>query len=162
MRAIATEAGVDAALVVHFFGNKANLLVEAVEWPFDPEAALPPLLADGRRHVGRHVVELFVTVWDNQGTRNPIVTLLRAAATEPQAADLLRNFLTTKLFSPLMEGLGVDRPDLRANLVATQLIGLGLIRYILRFEPLASAPPEEVVALISPTVQRYLTGKLDA
>jgi AcrR family transcriptional regulator len=162
MRAIAAEAGVDAALVVHFFGSKASLLVEAVEWPFDPEIAMPRLLADGRRNVGRNLVTLFVRTWDHEGSRNPIVILLRAAVHEPQAAELLKKFLTTKLFGPLTKELGVDRPDLRANLVASQMVGLGLARYLLGFEPLASTPPEDVVDLIAPTVQRYLTGKLDA
>jgi AcrR family transcriptional regulator len=162
MRAIAAEAGVDAALVVHFFGNKANLLVEAVEWPFDPEIAMPVLLADGRRNVGRKLVTLFVTVWDHEGSRNPIVTLLRAATTEPQAAERLNDFLTKKMFAPLMDRLNVDRPELRANLVASQMVGVGITRYIVRLEPIASAKPEEVVDLIAPTIQRYLTGKLDA
>ena len=84
MRAIAAEAGVDAALVVHFFGNKAALLAEAVQWPFDPEVEMPKLLADGRRNVGRRLAALFVTTWDEEGSRNPILTLLRAATTEPR------------------------------------------------------------------------------
>ena len=160
MRAIAADAGVDAALVVHFFGNKAALLAEAVEWPFDPETEMPKLLVDGRRHAGRHLVELFVRTWDEEGGRNPILTLLRAASTEPQAAEMLRDFIATRLFTPLMSRLGSDRPDLRADLVSAQLVGLGMARYVLRFEPLASAAPAEVVGWIAPNVQRYLTGKL--
>jgi AcrR family transcriptional regulator len=160
MRAIAAEGGVDAALVVHFFGSKAGLLAAAVEWPFDPEVEMPRLLADGRRNVGRRLAELFVTTWDEEGTRNPVLTLIRAAATEPQAAELLGEFLRERLYAPLMERLGVDRADLRSELVIAQLIGLGLARYVLRSEPLASAEPEEVVDWIAPTLQRYLTGKL--
>jgi AcrR family transcriptional regulator len=160
MRAIAAEAGVDAALVVHFFKNKPALLAEAVEWPFDPVVEMPKLLVDGRRHVGRHMVELFVRTWDDQGSRNPILTLLRAATTEPRAAEKLEEFVRTRLFGPLMEQLGVDRPALRANLVASQLVGLGIARYVLYLEPLASARADEVVAWTAPTVQRYFTGKL--
>ena len=160
MRAIAAEAGVDAALVVHFFGSKSGLLGAAVEWPFDPEVEMPKLLVDGRHHAGRHLVELFVRTWDEEGTRNPILTLLRAAMNEPQAAEMLRDFLRLRLFAPLMERLGSDRPDLRAQLVASQLVGVGIARYVLRFEPLASARPAGVVAWVGPTVQRYLTGKL--
>jgi AcrR family transcriptional regulator len=160
MRAIASEAGVDAALVVHFFGNKPSLLAEAIEWPFDPEVEMPKLLAGGRSEVGRHLVELVVKTWDDEGTRNPILTLLRAATTEPRAAELMREFLRLKLFAPLMDRLGVDRADLRADLAISQLIGLGLARYVLRLEPLASAEAGETVGWIAPTVQRYLTGKL--
>jgi AcrR family transcriptional regulator len=160
MRAIAAEAGVDAALVVHFFGNKPSLLAEAVRWPFDPEVEMPALLVDGRGQVGRHLVELFVRTWDDQGSRNPILTLLRAATTEPQAADLMRDFLRLQLFGPLMDRLGVERPKLRAELVVSQLVGLGMARYVLRLEPLASAEPAQLVAWIAPTVQRYLTRTL--
>jgi AcrR family transcriptional regulator len=161
MRAIAAEAGVDAALVVHFFGNKASLLAEAVKWPFDPEVEMPKLLADGRHQAGRRLVELFVSTWDREGGRNSILTLLRAAGTEPQAAEMLRDFITVRLFGTLMTRLGSDRPELRADLVSSQLIGLGMGRYVLRFEPLASAKPAEVVRWTAPTVQRYLTGKLE-
>ncbi len=160
MRAIAAEAGVDAALVVHFFGNKATLLAEAVEWPFDPEVEMPKLLVDGRHHAGRHLVGLFVRTWDDEGSRNPILTLLRAATIEPQAASMLREFMG-RLYAPLMDRLRVDQPELRADLAVSQLLGLGLVRYLLKAEPLASATPEAVVDWAAPTVQRYLTGKLD-
>src|SRR5690242_1285811 len=79
MRAIAAEAGVDAALVVHFFGNKAGLLSEAVRWPYDPEVEMPKLLRDGRGKAGRNLVRFFLEVWDEGGSRHPIMTLLRAA-----------------------------------------------------------------------------------
>jgi AcrR family transcriptional regulator len=160
MRAIAAEAGVDAALVVHFFGNKASLLAEAVEWPFDPAVEMPKLLVDGKRHVGTHLAQLFVRTWDEEGTRNPILTVLRASIVEPQAAEMMGEFLRRRLFAPLVEELGSDQPELRGNLAASQLIGLGLIRYVQHVEPLASAKPADVVAWVGPTLQRYLTGKL--
>jgi AcrR family transcriptional regulator len=160
MRAIAAEAGVDAALVVHFFGNKATLLAEAVEWPFDPEIEMPRLLVDGKRQAGRHLADLFVRNWDVEGLRNPILTVLRASIVEPQAAEMMGQFLRRRLFAPLLEALGSDQPDVRGNLAASQLIGLGLVRYVQRVEPLASANPEDVVAWVGPTLQRYLTGKL--
>jgi AcrR family transcriptional regulator len=160
MRSIAKEAGVDAALVVHFFGTKANLLSEAVEWPFDPEVQMPRLLVDGKRHVGRHLVAQVVRNWDEEGTRNPILTLVRAATTEPKAAEMLAEFVQTQLFAPLMERLGSDQPELRTTLAASQLVGLGLARHVLRAEPLASAKPADVVDWYGPTLQRYLTGKL--
>jgi AcrR family transcriptional regulator len=161
MRVIAADAGVDAALVVHFFGTKAGLLEAAVDWPFDPEVEMSKLLADGRHHVGRRLAELFVRTWDEEGTRHPILTLIEAASTEPQAAALLSEFLRRRLYGHLMERLGVDRADLRAELTVSQLIGLGMARYVLRFEPLASAEPDQIVDWLAPTLQRYLTGKLD-
>src|SRR3954449_6771534 len=79
MRAIAADAGVDAALVVHFFTNKATLLSEAVQWPFDPEVEMPKLLRDGRGRAGYKLVGLVVRTWEKEGTRHPILTLIRAA-----------------------------------------------------------------------------------
>jgi AcrR family transcriptional regulator len=160
MRAIAAEAGVDAALVVHFFGNKATLLAEAVEWPFDPAVEMPKLLRDGKRNVGRHLVGLMVRTWDEEGTRNPVLTVLRASIVEPQAAEMMGQFLRRRLFGPLLEALGSDQPELRANLAASQLVGLGLVRYVQHVEPLALAKPTDVIAWYGPTLQRYLTEKL--
>jgi AcrR family transcriptional regulator len=161
MRAIAAEAGVDAALVVHFFGNKAALLGEAVDWPFDPEVEMPKLLVDGRHHVGERLVALVVRTWDREGGRNPILTLLRAATVEPKAAEMLGDFVRNRLFAPLMERLGSDQGELRTTLAASQLVGLGLARHVLRVEPVASAKPDDVIAWYGPTLQRYLTGKLE-
>jgi AcrR family transcriptional regulator len=160
MRAIGTAAGVDAALVTHFFGSKANLLAAAVRWPFDPDVEVPGLLAGGRDQVGRRVVRLFTRTWDDERMRDPIITLLGAATTEPRAAELVDDVLRTRLLGPLLAELGSDRRELRANLAASQLVGLGMTRYILGFEPLASARSDRVVAWVGPTLQRYLVGKL--
>ena len=161
MRAIAKEAGVDASLIVHFFGNKIGLFAEAVEWPHDPQVEIPKLLEQGRGRVGHNLVSLLVRTWDKEGGRNPILTMIRASMGEPQAAEMLRDFLREQLYAPLFEALGSDQPDLRSNLLATQMIGLGMIRYVMKFEPLASAKPADVIAWVGPTAQRYLTGKLD-
>src|SRR6266542_232259 len=106
LRAIAAAAGVDAALVAHFFGSKADLLAAAVDWPFDPDAELPRLLARGPDHVGEALSELFLRVWDDERQRNPLLTLLRAATTEPRAATLLQEFIRTRLLGPLLAQLG--------------------------------------------------------
>jgi AcrR family transcriptional regulator len=160
MRAIGAAAGVDAALVTHFFGSKANLLAAAVRWPFDPDVEVPRLLAGGTDQVGRRVVRLFTRTWDDERLRDPIITLLGAATTEPRAAELVDDVLRTRLLGPLLAALGSDRRELRANLAASQLVGLGMTRYILGFEPLASARSDRVVAWVAPTVQRYLVGEV--
>jgi AcrR family transcriptional regulator len=160
MRAIAAEAGVDASLVVHFFESKAGLLVEAIEWPFDPEDEIPGLLADGPDHVGAQLARLLVDTWDREGSRHAIITLLRAATIEPRSAELLRTFIQLRLFGPLLARLGSDQPEIRGELCASQMLGLGLARYVIAFEPLASADGARVVAWAGPTLQRYLTGDL--
>jgi AcrR family transcriptional regulator len=161
MRAIASEADVDPSLIVHFFGNKIGLFAEAVEWPFDPEEVMPAILADGRRNIGRNLVALVLRTWDEEGERHPILTLVATAAIEPEAAEMLREFISERLFAPLLEGLGVDHIELRANLLSSQLLGLGMARYVLRYEPLASAKPEDVMDWVGPNIQRYVTGKLE-
>jgi hypothetical protein len=103
---------------------------------------------------------LFTRTWDDRQLRDPIITLLRAAATEPRAAELIDDVLRARLFGPLLAALGSDRPELRGNLAASQLVGLGMARYILGFEPLASARSDRVIAWVAPTVQRYLVGDL--
>jgi AcrR family transcriptional regulator len=160
LRAIGTEAGVDAALVVHFFGSKADLLTASVRWPFEPEIELERVLAAGRAHTGAALARLFVDTWDGLGERNPIITLLRSATTEPAAAALMREFMSRRLMRPLLERLGSGDPELRGDLVVAQLLGLGIARYVLRLEPLAGASADTVVATVGPTLQRYLTGKL--
>jgi AcrR family transcriptional regulator len=161
MRAIAKEAGVDPSLIVHFFGSKLNLFSEAVEWPFDPEEEMPKLFADGRANVGRNAVRLVLRVWEQGGTRDPVLTMLEAAISDPGAAEMLGEFIRHPLFGPMLERLGSDRPELRANLISSQFVGLGLARYVLKFEPIASATAEQVVEWVAPNIQRYLTGKLD-
>lgn len=160
LRAIGAEAGVDAALVVHFFGTKAELLTASVRWPFEPDVELERVVAAGRSRMGAELARLFVDTWDRLGERNPIITLLRSATTEPAAAALMREFMSRRLMKPLLERVGSDRPDLRGDLVIAQLLGLGIARYVLRLEPLAGAPADVVVAAVGPTLQRYLTGKL--
>jgi AcrR family transcriptional regulator len=162
LRAIGAEAGVDAALIVHFFGSKAELLTEAVRWPFDPAERIPELLARGRHHVGEELARLFVTTWDRAGDRDAIMTLLRAATTEPAAAELMATFVRDGLFAPLTAALGIRdeaQAGVRGSLAASQLVGLGIARYVLRLAPLAAMSADEVVAWLAPTLQRYLTGR---
>src|ERR671932_1709126 len=105
LRAIAAEAGVDAALIIHFFGTKAKLLAAAVKWPFDPETEMERVIARGRSRAGEELVRLVVRTWDREGDRNAIMTLLRAATVEPAAAELLREFFQRRLYPPLVRSL---------------------------------------------------------
>ena len=121
IRSIATEAGVDPALVMHFYGSKEALFAEVVQWPFDPDEAVAELLVGKRSAVGERLARLFVTTWDAEAGRNPIVALLRTALSQDSAARLFRDFLSTRFFAPLAEGLRIDRPELRTSLASSQL-----------------------------------------
>lgn len=159
LRAIAAEAGVDASLIVHFFGTKAQLLTAALQWPFDPETEMERISAGGRRQVGEGLARLVVRTWDREGDRNAILTVLRAATVEPAAAELMRDFIERELFPPLMRRLAPSDPELRANLASAQIIGMGIARYVLRLQPLAGLSEGEVVSWLAPSLQRYLTGR---
>lgn len=160
IRSLAGEAGVDPALVLHFFGSKQRLFLEVVELPFDPVAVLPGLLAGDRRKVGERLARLFLAALDDEDARNRWTSMIRAAASEPAAADVLRELLTERVFAPLAGTLGVEDAQLRATLVGSQIVGLVMARHIVRVEPIASLPTDELVQAIAPTLQRYLTGPL--
>ena len=160
IRSIAEEAGVDPALVLQFFGSKDRLFTASIDWPFDPAKEVAAVLDDDPADIGRRVVALFLKTWDAGSGRNPIVAQLRAATMLEPAERQLREFLERELLMPLVSALGHDQPALRANLVAAQLVGLGVVRHILRFEPLASLPPDRVADLIAPGVQAALSGPL--
>jgi AcrR family transcriptional regulator len=160
IRAVAEEAGVDPSLVLYFFKSKDQLFAACVQWPFDPAVELPTVIAAGAAGAGPRLVALFLTTWDAEDGRNPIVALLRAAMSQETAERQLRTFLETQILGPLVTGLATDQPELRASLVASQLIGLGIARHVLKFEPLASLDAEQVVALVGPQVERTLIGPL--
>lgn len=158
MRAIATAAGVDVALVSYYFGSKAELFVASLQLPVDPGAVIDELLADGTADLGARLAERIVAVWDEQATGGPLLDVLRSVL--PQF-ELLGAFLERQIVARLAAALGGGpEAELRANAVASQMLGLLLARYVLRTEPLASAPPEQVAALIGPTLQRYLDGEI--
>jgi AcrR family transcriptional regulator len=157
MRSIAAEAGVDQALIAHYFGSKHKLFIAAVEFPLDPAKILPELLAGGRSTIGERLARLVLTMLEDPGARRRLTGLVRAASSEPDAARMLREFLMREVIAPVAEALGSDEPELRVSLVGSQIIGLMMARHIVGVEPLASLPAERVVELIAPTFQRYLT-----
>jgi AcrR family transcriptional regulator len=161
IRAIAMAAGVDPALVHHYFGSKDKLFLAAIEAPADPADLLPEVLGAGRDQLGAAVVRLLLKVWD--GPMRPAgLALVRSAVANEWTAKLLREFLMTQVLRRVVGTLELPTAEreARGGLVASQLIGLVMARYVLRVEPLASASPESLVAAIGPTVQRYLTGDI--
>jgi len=162
LRAIALEAGVDPTLVSHFHGSKQRLFVSVVELPFHPTEILPGLLAGDRDAIGLRVARFVVGVAESEDGRRRVTGLVRAAASEPEAARLVRELVARELFAPIAQALEVEDAELRASLVGSQIVGLVMARYVVAVEPLASCPPEVVVAALAPTLQRYLTGPLGA
>ncbi len=161
LRSIAQEAGVDPTLVSHFYGSKAKLFVSVVELPFDPPEVLSRLLADDPATVGPRLAHFVLGVLESEHDRQRLVGLVRAAATEPEAARLVRDLVSREIFVPLTARISADHADLRASLLGSQLVGLVMARHIVQVEPLASSPPEAIAAIIGPLFQHLLTGKLE-
>ncbi|MFL6123406.1 TetR family transcriptional regulator [Actinophytocola sp.] len=161
VRVIATRAGVDAAMVNHWFGGKEGLFAEAVlKLPFNPQDIVRDLLAADPEHVGEAIVRLFVTTWDNTGG-GVFTALMRSVASHEEAAVMLRDFFFKHIFTHVIGRLAPDNHDFRATLVATQIVGMGMVRYVAKFEPFASAEIDTVATAVAPTLQRYITGKID-
>lgn len=161
MRSIAQQAGVDPALVKHYFGSKHALFVDVVELPFDPAQVIPTVFGGGDRgQVGARLAAVLLGVFEQPAARQRVIGLVRAAASEPEAARMVRELLTREIFARVVEQLQVDDAALRANLVASQVIGVVMARYIVGVEPLASMAAEDVAALVAPTLQRYLVEPL--
>jgi AcrR family transcriptional regulator len=173
IRAIAADAAVDPALVHHFYGTKERLFAAAMQLPVVPSELITSVLAAERSrlgdefagHLGEIIVRTMLTVWDVEDARASFVGMLRSAATNEQAARTLREFLTSTIMAALAQAVVPDggepvRRQYRASLVASQIIGLGFTRWVLRLEPITSASAADLAAAIGPTVQRYLTGDL--
>jgi AcrR family transcriptional regulator len=158
IRDVARLAGVDPALVHHYFGTKQELFVAAVRLPVNPVEQLTAVLAAEPDLVGRRLVETFLSIWDHAAGQSPLLALIRSAVSDQDAAAMLREFITEEVLGPIADRLGSPDARLRATLVGSQLIGLAVARYIIRVEPLASASSAQVAAIVGPTVQRYLTG----
>jgi AcrR family transcriptional regulator len=161
IRAIAGKAGVDPALVHHYYGTKEQLFVAAMQLPFDPAALLAPVLAPGLDGLGERIIRTLLGIWEQTGPTGPFAALLRSALTNDRAAAMFREFLQQALFDRIITAIEVDRPEFRAGLAASQLVGVVVLRYLIQLPTVVAATPDDLVAAIAPTLQRYLTEPLD-
>jgi AcrR family transcriptional regulator len=156
VREIATAANVDPALVIHYFGTKAGLFAAATGLPDGLPVLLERLAALPLHDFAPALVRAYLQLVDSDGSRNAILALVRSAVSNDKAAATLREFLTTQLLPVI--GRLTRHPDaeLRAALVAAQLIGIATQRHVIRLEPLVKASPDEIVALAAPAIEQYL------
>jgi AcrR family transcriptional regulator len=160
LRGIARCAGVDPALVSHYFGSKAGLFIAATDWPFDPEDGRRAALAGGPDEFGRRLLEFFFGHWSRPEQRVSILGLLQTAFTDASVAALLREFFVDEVFGPMLRELGADQVPLRAGLIASQLHGIILSRYVLDVLSQEAVGDATIIAAVAPTLQRYATGPL--
>ncbi|MGI8523032.1 MAG: TetR family transcriptional regulator [Nocardioides sp.] len=161
VRAVASRAGVDAALVHHYFGTKDDLFLSAMELPVDIRAVVARVAAGGVEGAAERLLTVFLEVWDDPELTPVFVGRMRQLL-EPGGERLLGQGLVPVVFGPAGVALGIDAPEQRMPLVVSQMLGLILTRYVLGVEPIASMPADLVVATYAPTIQRYLTGDLPA
>lgn len=165
VRQIAAVADVDPALVHHYFRTKEALFREVVSLPFDPDSIVPQVLREGPDAVPERLVRTFLGVWSGPVTGPAMASVVRTALAQPVTGRLVRDFFTTQIVGYVVKGLG-DRVDpaevpLRVSLVASQMFGLGVTRYILELGPLVNLGDDALVQAVAPTVRRYLFGDLD-
>ncbi|GIE96931.1 TetR/AcrR family transcriptional regulator [Paractinoplanes rishiriensis] len=161
IRAIAGEAGVDPALVHHYFGTKEKLFLAAMNAPMNPAELIPKALAGPREGAGERLIRAALGVWDSPAG-SAALAIFRSAMSNEWTARLLREFVVTQILRRAVSELVLDPAEapLRSSLVATQIAGIMVARYVLRIEPLASADPEIIVAAVGPNVQRFLTDPM--
>ncbi|WP_433193135.1 TetR family transcriptional regulator [Nocardia sp. CA-107356] len=161
IRAVAADAGVDPALVHHYFGTKQQLFAAVVDLPVDPEATLRRIEAAPLDELGETIIGSVVAVWDSPA--GPGVVAVVRSILAGGDSSLARTFILDVILERVRARIATPDDDGRARvaLVATQMIGVLVARKILEVEPLASMPMPDLVAAVGPTLQRYLTGEID-
>jgi AcrR family transcriptional regulator len=161
LRAVAREAGVDPALVHHYFDGKASLFVAAMALPFDPRTVAEHTAASPPASVGARIIEGFLTMWDHAaGTGSSFAACAAGMAASTNVADAMREFVADRVWgnTPVKEGES-DSPT-RHALISSQLMGLAFTRYIMRVPPVSTATPEQIGRWAGPTLDRYISGSI--
>ncbi|MUL76937.1 TetR family transcriptional regulator [Mycolicibacterium sp. CBMA 226] len=160
LRQVALQAGVDPALVSHFYGKKLDLFLAVVELPVEPATIIGRVLEGDKDSAGLRLATFILEVLDDEVRRRPMIGMVRAATAEPEAAKLVRDFLARNIIAPIAEGLGSADADYRAALVMSQVNGFAIARYVIGLEPLVNRSNEQLAADLGVTLQRYLLADL--
>lgn len=156
VKGVAAMAGVAPSVVSKYYANKEAMFAAAMKLPFDPASAVPELLAPGLDGMGERLVRATFEVFRDEETREDIVALFQAGSSASKAAESLREFIEESVADRLAAAVGIPDARMRAALIGSHLLGLGTVRYIIRLEPLASAPEEQVLRIYAPLVQDLL------
>ncbi|MFJ2348972.1 TetR/AcrR family transcriptional regulator [Streptomyces antimycoticus] len=157
IRGIAKAAEVDPALVHHYFGTKEQVFEAAIELIFAPAMAAPDAVHGSREGAGERMARFMFGIWENPVSRLPLLAVMRSALTNEAAAAVLRGMIERRVLLRMAGELDVPNPEFRAQLAAGHLIGVAMLRYVIRMEPMASAEVDDIVAMVGPTLRRYLT-----
>lgn len=157
VRGIARAAGVDSALVHHYFGSKDRVFLAVLEFPVDPAVVLEQVAGDPAG-IGERLARLVVGLWDVPQARERLLAVVRTVASNEEMAVLLRGFARPRLIVPLAARIGGPDAEARVEMAMAQIIGLAMARYVIGVEPVASLGSEELIALLAPALQRLLVG----
>lgn len=160
LRGIARTAGVDAALVHHYFDGKADLFVQAVAEFLDPESVVERITDGPLESAGERLVRVFLQVWDNPVGREQLAMIVRSAATNDTVASLVRSLMVERLYAAVTAHYRLPADMARFSLVASQVVGYAMAAYVMDFPGLNELSADQVVAALAPTIQRYLAGPL--
>ncbi|MFD6290000.1 TetR family transcriptional regulator [Streptomyces sp. NPDC060205] len=159
MRAIAKTADVDSALVHHYFGTKEQVFEAAIEVAIGPLLSAPGSVGEGPLDgVGERLARFFFGVWENPATRKALLAIIRSAVNNETAAGVFRRLISAQLLRRVALQLDLPDAELRAELAAAQLVGIAMLRYVIKVEPLASANPEQIINRVAPVIQSHLTA----
>ncbi len=161
IRRIAAAAGVDPALVHHYFGTKDELFMATIEIPIDLPAMLAGIGAAGPDGLGERIVTMILSVWESPAGAG-LAAWLRTALADESKARLIREFWVGKVAGPFTASLGIPEQERsrRAGLLMTQVLGLVVSRYLLFLEPVVTLTPAQLITSVGATLQGYLTGPL--
>ncbi len=156
LRSIAGQVHVDPALLVHYFGTKDRLFLAALEVTFGPSALFSGLDTLEVAEAAELIVRRYLTMLDREQTRDVVLSLVRSAVSSERAATMLREFLVGEMLASL--GTLIDQPDgqLRASLVVAQLIGIAMLRHVVKVDAVVRASNDELVSLVAPVIEGYL------
>ncbi|HEX6447706.1 MAG TPA: TetR family transcriptional regulator [Streptosporangiales bacterium] len=159
LRGVAREAGVDPALVHHYFDGKHQLFVAATGIPVDPDLMVSAALDGDFAGMGERMLRTFLGLWESGDNRTRLMGFVRSVTTNEAAAAMMREAFGHILFDRVAPRLSGPDVGLRLTAAMSQLVGLAMARYVVAIEPLASADLDELVPVFAPTLQRYLTGR---
>jgi len=161
LREIALGAHVDPSMVLYLFGSKEELFRESLRLIIDPDV-LASAIAEGDGDIGQRLVRTYLRIWEGPDTTHTMASMLASATSDADAREAFRSFMQSYVLTAASSALGGgEQARLRAMLAATSLVGTAMLRYVIRVPPLSELSAEDMVALIAPTVTRYLTADAD-
>jgi AcrR family transcriptional regulator len=158
MREIAAEAGVDVALVSYYFGSKRGLFGAAMALPINPVEAVRNAVPGPLEEMPERLLGGLLAVWGTPSTGGPLVAMAAAASSDPAIGRLVGEVVEQEIVPRVAERLAGEDAVERAAAFTTQMAGVIFARYVLRLEPIASLPDEEVLRLIVPALRATLLG----